>query len=228
MTLISVIIPCWGEENLLHKCLDALRANTGAPEGTLEIICVDNGMGWNIEADVVIRNPENLCYSVACNQGAAVAKSDILVMLNMDTEVQSGWLLPLVRALADPSVAMAGPRIHHPDGSLQTSGIATFHGGGSAGGQELKDDSPSRDVDGVTGACMAIKKDVYLSLGGMYEGYWAGNDDVDLCLTVREAGYRIRYVAESSVQHIEGASGAARWAAVHSNVALLNQRWGNR
>ena len=91
------------------------------------------------------------------------AKGDILVLLNYDAEVQPGWLLPLVQALSDSTVAMAGPRIHHPDGSLQTSGISTFHGGGSAGGQELKDDGPSRDVDGVTGACMAVRKDAYLA-----------------------------------------------------------------
>ena len=222
--LASVIIPAFGEENLLTKCLASLEANTDG----IETIVIDNGMGWDIQADQVIRNPENLCYAVACNQGAAAANADTLIMLNMDTEVQSDWLPPLLAALDDSAVAMAGPRIHHPDGSLQTSGISTFHGNGTAGGQELKDDGPTRDVDGVTGACMAVKRDVYLSLGGMCESYWAGNEDVDLCLTVRDAGFRIRYVSESHIQHVEGASGQSRWVRVHENVALLNQRWGNR
>ena len=232
--IVSIVIPVFGAVELRDPCFQAIRATVGASDGNLltplvETIAVDNGTGYDLpDADVIIRNPENLGYAVACNQGANAAKGDILVLLNYDAEVQPGWLLPLVQALSDSTVAMAGPRIHHPDGSLQTSGISTFHGGGSAGGQELKDDGPSRDVDGVTGACMAVRKDAYLAAGGMHEGYWAGNEDVDLCLTIREAGFRIRYVQESSVQHIEGASGQSRWVRVHENVALLNQRWGNR
>lgn len=221
----SIIIPAFGDPALLLQCLAALDHHTDG----IEVIVVDNGMGWDIDADVVIRNPENLCYAVACNQGAAVARSDILAMVNMDVTVHSGWLPPLIAAFDDPEIAMAGPRIVHPDGSLQTaSGIRTWHGNGSAGGEELKIDGPSCDADGVTGACMIVRKDVYQKLGGMHEAFWAGNDDVDLCLTLRGAGHRIRYVAESTVTHIEGASGAARWVRVHENVALLNQRWAHR
>jgi len=220
----SVIIPAFGERSLLDKCLDALQHHTT----DIEVIVIDNGMGWDITADAVVHNPENKCYAVACNQGSTLAHSDILVMLNMDTEVQPDWLPPLLAPFDDPEIAMTGPRIVHPAGDLQTAGIRTWHGGGSAGGEEIKQDLPTRDVDGVTGACMCVRKSVYDALGGMHAGYWAGNDDVDLCLAVREAGYRIRYVQESQIQHIEGASGAARWVRVHENVALLNQRWGNR
>jgi GT2 family glycosyltransferase len=221
----SVIIPAFGERSLLDKCLDALQCHTT----DIEVIVIDNGMDWqDIKAVAVVHNPENKCYAVACNQGSTLAHSDILVMLNMDTEVQPDWLSPLLAPFDDPEIAMTGPRIVHPDLSLQTSGIITWHGNGSAGGQEIKEDLPTRDVDGVTGACMVVRKSVYDAVGGMYSGYWAGNEDVDLCLTIREAGYRIRYCAQSQVTHIEGASGAARWVRVHENVALLNQRWGNR
>ncbi len=225
----SVVIPVFGAEDLLTNCLRAIWTTTDTSQGNLEIVLVDNGTGYEMFADTVIRNPENLGYAVACNQGAKAATADILVMLNVDTEVQPGWLPPLLAAFDDPEVAMAGPRIIHPDGSLQTaSGIRTWHGGGGAGGEEMKIDGPSCDADGVTGACMVVRKNVYDILGGMCELYWAGNEDVDLCLTVREAGHRIRYVAESCITHIEGASGAARWVRVHENVALLNQRWGSR
>lgn len=224
MILASVIIPAFGDESLLRGCLEALERNTDG----IEVIVVDNGMGWNIAADAVVHNAENKGYAVACNQGSSLAHSDTLVMLNMDTEVEQNWLPPLLAALDDPEVAMVGPRIIHPAGDLQTAGIRTWHGNGAAGGEEIKEDLPTRDVDGVTGACMVIRKKVYDALGGMYEGYWAGNEDVDLCLTIREAGHRIHYVQESQIQHVEGASGAARWIRVHENVALLNQRWGNR
>jgi O-antigen biosynthesis protein len=181
-----------------------------------------------MSADIVIRNEENLGYAVACNQGAEAASSDVLCMLNMDTEVQRGWLPPLLDAFDESDVAIVGPRILHPAGDLQTAGIFTFHGNGSAWGQEIKEDLSTRDVDGVTGACLLIRKDIYNACGGMNEIFWCGNEDVALCLSVREAGHRIRYIRESVIHHIEGASGSARWVRVHENVALLNQLWGNR
>lgn len=227
--VVSVVIPCWGDRIHLDKCLEALRSHTNPLETPYEIICIDNGMNWDIDADVVIRNPANRCFSIACNQGSAVAGAEYLCLLNMDAFVQPGWLPPLLAEMDEPSVAACGPKIVHPDGSLQTAGgIRTFHGSGSAGGEELKIDGPSCDADGVTAACMLVRKSVYDELGGMYEGYWAGAEDVDFCLTVREAGHRIRYCASSLVQHVEGASGQARWVRVHENVALLNQRWAHR
>ena len=223
--IASVVIPAWGEENLLVDCLSALERNTEA----IETIVVDNGMGWDIHADQVIRNTENQGYAKACNAGAALAKSNTLIMLNMDTEVQPGWLPPLLAALDDSGVAMSGPRIIRPDGSLQTSGgIRTWHGNGSAGGEELKTEGPSCDTDGVTGACMCIRKDVWDAHGGFCEAYWCAYEDVDFCLTIAEAGWRARYVAESTIVHHEGASGAARWVGAGAAVALMNQRWGNR
>lgn len=213
----------------MTACLKAIDENT---EGDYEVVIVDNGTGWSMvgvpNVGQVIRNPENLGYAKACNQGVEASRGSFVCLLNMDTEVQPGWMAALLTAFYDPNVAMAGPRIVHPAGDLQTAGIRTWHGNGSAGGEEIKADLPSREVDGVTGACAMMRRDIYLALGGMYEGYWAGNEDTDLCLTTREAGHIIRYVQNSNVIHHEGASGAARWIRVHENVALLNERWGNR
>ena len=229
MRNVSVIIPCFGEESLLHKCLEALEANTEASEGNLETLLVMNGVDWDAKADAVIHNPTNKGFAVANNQASNIAHGEILCLLNMDTEVQPGWLPPLLAAFDDPEVAMCGPRIIHPDGSLQTaSGIRTWHGGGSAGGEELKIDGPTCDADGVTAACMLIRNDVYCRFGGLCDQYKNGYEDVDLCLTVREAGLRVRFIAESTIIHHESASGPERWAHSGANVALMNQRWGNR
>ena len=120
---------------LLDACLDAISEATGPSRGILwDVVAVDNATGYDIDAETVIRNPENLGFGTACNQGADAANGDLICFLNVDTEVQPGWLTPLVTALNDPQVAMAGPRIIHPDGSLQTAGgIRTWHGNGTAG-----------------------------------------------------------------------------------------------
>ena len=80
-----------------------------------------------------------LIFGLACNQGADVANGSLLCFLNVDTEVQPGWSPPTITA----STIWRLPwryRIVHPDGSLQTAGgIRTWHGGGTAGGEELKE-----------------------------------------------------------------------------------------
>ena len=176
----------------------------------------------------VIRNAENVGFARACNAGASVSGSDIIVFLNNDAIGTTDWLANLLTAFNDDDVVMAGPRIVHPNGSLQTSGIRTWHGNGNAGGEEIKQDLPTRDVDGVTGACMAMRKNVFDKFGGFDCSFVNGYEDVDMCLQVREAGMRIRYVAESQIVHHESASGPERWAHVHENVAYMNRKWGNR
>ena len=224
MSDVSIIIPVFGPEHFLTACVHATKANTKG----YELILVDNATGYAMDADVIIRNDANKGFAIACNQGANAATSDILLFLNVDTEVQSGWLPPLLATFDDHEIAMVGPKIIHPDQSLQTSGIRTWHGNGNAGGEELKDDSPSRDVDGVTGACMAIRRDVFNDVEQMHTGYWLGYEDVDLCLSIRERGYKVRYVAESTIVHHESATGPERWSKTYDNIALMNQRWGAR
>ena len=227
---VSIVIPVFGPEHFLTACLKALADNT---EGDYETVVVDNGTGYDLaltpEPRAIVRNAENLGFAVASNQGASCSKGEFLVMLNVDTEVQPGWLPPLLAAFNDPIVAMAGPRIILPDGSLQTSGIRTWHGAGSAGGEELKDDAPSRDVDGVTGACMVIRHSVFDALGRFDTRFVNGYEDVSMCLSVREAGHRIRYVSESLVVHHESAAGGEdRWKHVDQNIQTMNEIWGNR
>lgn len=226
---VSIVIPLFGEEHYLTACLKALEANT---DSDYETIIADNATGYDLSGapnlGAVFRNKENLNFGPACNQGAKIAKSDLVCFLNLDTEVQPGWLPPLMAAFDDPAVAMAGPRIVRPDGSLQTAGgIRTWHGNGSAGGEELKIDGPSCDADGVTGACMMIRKDVFLAMGSFDLDFVNGYEDVSMCLSVREAGHRIRYVAESTIVHHESVS-PGRWTHAHQNVTTMNAKWGNR
>ncbi len=222
--LVSIIIPLFGEEHYLTACLKAIDENTT----NHEVIVVDNGTGYQFDADAIVRNPDNRNFGYACNQGSQIARSDLLCFLNVDTEVQPRWMEPLVAAFDDSAVAMAGPRIVHPDGTLQTAGgIRTWHGGGNAGGEELKIDGPSGDADGVTGACMMVRRDVFNVSGRFDLSFINGYEDVALCLSVREAGWRIRYVSESTIVHHESVA-PGRWTHAHQNVATMNALWGNR
>lgn len=224
----SIIVPIWGDPRYTNSCIASLNKTNG----NYELMLVDNTGHYDVPAvrnlHALFRNDENLGYADGNNQGAKAATGDVLVFLNCDTEVRFDWLQNLLAAFDDQDVMIAGPRIIHPDGQLQTAGVVVWHGNGQAGGCEIKDDLPTRDVDCVTGACLAIRRSAFDAIGGWNDLYRMGYEDVELCLTARELGFRIRYVREALVVHHESATGPERWVFAHENVALMNERWGNR
>jgi GT2 family glycosyltransferase len=197
------VVPAYGPPALTDACLRALAANTPPHE----LVLIDS-------------RPQGLSFARACNEGARSATRDALVFLNCDTEPLPGWLPPLLDALREPLVGAAGARLLYPDGSIQHTGV-TIHRE-PAEGINRTDEHPTEDVDGVTGACLAIRREVFPSFD---EGFVNGYEDVDLCLGLRQAGYRIRYVAESTVMHHESATGAARWSHAQQNVDRLQAKW---
>ena len=80
----------------------------------------------------------------------------------------------------------------------------------------------------VTGACLLIRPAVFAAVGGFDERYWNGNEDVDLCLKVRELGWDVVYRGESVVYHYESQSGPERFSQVEHNIRLFNDRWFGR
>lgn len=222
MSLVSIIIPLFNQWPYTKRCLDALERT--APDA--EVVLVDNGStDATKNHTVTVKNPANLGFAVACNQGAWNAAGDVLVFLNNDTEPLDGWLDPLIAPLAE-GYGAAGAKLIYPHGLIQHAGVDVdlrLPPGKEA--QGVQKDLPSRDVDAVTGACLAIHRELFLSLGGFDEGYWNGYEDVDLCLSVRAAGYPIRYVRESVVIHHESRSGPERWSKVRENVFRLREKW---
>ena len=80
----------------------------------------------------------------------------------------------------------------------------------------------------VTGACLLIRPEVFAQVGGFDERYWNGNEDVDLCLKVREQGWDVVYRGESVVYHYESQSGPERFRQIEHNVKLFNEIWEGR
>ncbi len=222
----SIIIPVFNRFDLTYACLEALYENTDE----YELILIDNGSSDDVRSldgpDVLIRNHRNRGFAAACNQGAALASGDVLVFLNNDTEPCPGWLKPLLDALEGPNVAVAGSMLTYPDGRIQHAGVGLRGSGGTFEAFNYQEPRPFGDVPAVTGACLAIQREIFADLGAFDEGYRNGYEDVDLCLRVREAGYRIVYVPDSIVIHHESASGPERWSHVRENVARLQKRWG--
>lgn len=228
-----MIVPAYNRADLTEQCLLSLR-----DLDDVEIVLVDNGSTDRTPAlyslaDEVVRFRHNEGFAKGCNAGADRAHRDLLVFLNNDTIPQAGWLEPLVDTL--DTVACAGSLLVYPDGTVQHAGVRLQEVNGVltafniGRGQPLTPDLlEPRDVDAVTGACMAVRAKAFWHAQGFDERYWNGYEDVDLCLKLRDRGYRIRYVPQSRVVHLESESGPERWTAVQANVARLQERWGDR
>jgi GT2 family glycosyltransferase len=87
-----------------------------------------------------------------------------------------------------------------------------------------------RSVSAVTGACMLVRRDLFETLGGMDEGLEVAYNDVDLCLKLRQAGWRIVFVPDAVLHHRESASFGSltlgREEAFSAERLRIRTRWG--
>jgi GT2 family glycosyltransferase/spore maturation protein CgeB len=216
---VSIIIPVYDKVGYTRQCLQALAANT--VYANREVIVVDNGstdgtksflatLGNQIK---VLTNQTNLGFAKACNQGARAATGDYLVFLNNDTIPQPGWLEELVKvADADPQVAMVGSKLLFPNDTIQHAGVLLHRKAKLPYHiyRSFPKDHPVvnwvREYPAVTAACVLIKRDIFFAVGGFGEEYFNCYEDIDLCLKIREKGYRIMYTPLSVLYHYESVS----------------------
>lgn len=236
---VSIVIPVFNKADLTLQCLKALKGSTKVP---YEIIVVDNASTDSTQHDLrslyppgddawnnftYLRNEVNLNFSGACNQGAKVAKGATIVFLNNDTIPFTGWLEPLVAELDEnKDVTIVGAKLLYPDNTIQHAGVAfmretrfPYHPY-----SHFSADHPGanhrRELQVVTGACLAIRKDDFFRAGQFNEEYKNGGEDIELCLKVRERGGKVVYTPESVLIHLESQS-PGRMDANDANVKVF-------
>ncbi len=225
--LVSVIVPTKDRAALLEECLSGLLGGaTDYP--ALEVLVVDNGSteeaALNLLAGLagdrrvrVLRSPGPFNWSALNNAAAAQASGDVLLLLNNDISVvRPGWLRSMAGHVMRPDVGIVGARLLFPDGRLQHGGVllgpqgAAVHAYTGANGDDpgyLGQVAVLRDLSAVTGACLAIRRAVWRQVGGLeQEQLRVAWSDIDLCLRVREAGYRVLWDPEATLVHHEMAT----------------------
>jgi GT2 family glycosyltransferase len=167
------------------------------------------------------------------NLGAQAASGEILIFLNDDTEPLSGsWLDRLIGHAQRPDVGVAGARLLYPSGTIQHAGIVVGIGDGCGHigrGAVLAPYWPwlnlTRDVSAVTGACLAVRKEVFGELGGFDDLFPSNYNDADLCLRARQMGYRVVYDPAVVLTHYEAQS--RRTTVTLKERQLWYRRWAN-
>jgi GT2 family glycosyltransferase len=212
----SVVI-CSRRSDLLERCLEALRRTTPGidlqlivvPHQSLETRQMAERFGCNVA-------PYDHAFNFADmnNVGAAQAKHDILLFLNDDVTAQrAGWLEPLLGLVTRPEIAIAGAKLVYPSGAIQHAGITLGIGEGTGhiGRGQFASDlwrwlNLRRNVSAVTGACMVIRRQVFIELKGFDTAFAVNYNDVDLCLRARAAGYEVVYEPSATLRHDECAT----------------------
>lgn len=242
-TLVSIIIPFYNHVEITFNCLEAIASTVNNinidDKALFEIVLVDdcstekfdqNRLTAGINARL-IRNKKNSGFARSCNNGALEANGKYLLFLNNDTIPLTGWLENLLLAIeSDPSIGMVGSKLLYEDNTIQHAGVAfdennmPFHiySGLPA---SFRGANKQREYQAVTGACFIIEKSLFDKMGQFDEAYLNGLEDIDLCLKVKMAGYKILYNPESCLYHLESQT---RKPTNLKNVEIFNSRWNNR
>ena len=223
--LVSIIIPTRDGYTLLRNCIDSILARTHYPN--YEILIVDNGsddpqalaylqaLAMRGQARVLTEaTPFN--YSALNNIAARAARGPLLCLMNNDVEVITpDWLQEMASQALRPEIGMVGCRLWYPDDTIQHAGIILGIGGvaGHAHHRTTREQNGYfsraqlvQNYSAVTAACAVVRAEVYRQVGGLDEQLPVAFNDVDLCLRIRDAGYRNLWTPYAELYHHESAS----------------------
>jgi GT2 family glycosyltransferase len=227
MSRLAVAIVNYNTVDDLRDCLATVRA-----AGAEEIVLKDNGStDGSVEMVArefpevrVLESRDNPGYGAASNQAIAACRAPYVFLLNSDTLLARDTLHVLADHLdAHPNVAIVGPRLHNPDGSLQRSAhgfprpltlrplLRRVPG--------LRDRSLltwphawPRAVQWVKGCALAVRRSAFDAVGGFDPAFFMYFEETDLCFRLLEAGWEIHFTPATTIVHKGGTSTAQRRA----------------
>lgn len=237
---VAVIILNYNGKSWLEKFLPSVLKYTPA---TLAKIWVADNASQDGSIEMIksqfpgvstLSMPENFGFAEGYNQAILNIPCKYALLLNSDVEVTDSWLEPLYYTLKrDKTVAACQPKLlsyHQPE---------MFEYAGAAGGMidkygypfcrgrifdRMERDSGQYDdeieVFWATGACMMVRKDLFILAGGFDKDFFAHMEEIDLCWRLKNLGYKIKYIPSSTVYHVGGGTLSAQ----NPHKTFLNYR----
>jgi GT2 family glycosyltransferase len=222
--MISFIIVNYNTKSLLKNLLISINKFFDKEE----VIVVDNASSDN-SAEMVshefpdvklIANKKNVGFASANNQAMEIARGDVFVLINSDAELIDDSLKRAISIIkTNRDYGLIGCKLLNSDKSIQIS-VGRFPGicyaflsntglglllpsglkGKMLAGRYL-DYNQQLEVDWVMGACMIVRRDVYVEIGGLNSGYFMFGEDMEWCYRIKKAGYKILYTPFSQIMH---------------------------
>jgi len=227
-SLLSVVVATRDTRDLTLACLESVRA----VEPAAELILIDDGGCDGTREAVaerfpdarVLRNAEPQGFTASANRGLGVSTGGLLLLLNSDTVLLAGSTSALRRAFEeDDGLGVAGGALRYPGGQPQWSGgrapslswLFALASGlpralerlpGYRRGRPVSGTAAGEVVEWVTGAALAMRREVWERVGPLDESFRFYAQDLDLCLRARDTGWRTRIVPGFQVIHHHGAT----------------------
>lgn len=204
--LVSVVLVTWNSAQHLPRCLAGLRQQTHTRR---ELIVVDNASSDESaalvagDATTLIRNETNLGFSAAVNQAIAVAKGELVQLVNPDCFLEPDYIARLAPLLHD-DVGMATGKLLRADGSgIDSMGIRMTRSGRHL---DIRSAGALPEVFGVSGAAamysMAFLRDVAIGGEIFDEDFFAYREDADIAWRGRLFGWRAVCEPAAVAQHV--------------------------
>jgi GT2 family glycosyltransferase len=250
--LVSILIPNKDHVEDLDKALTSIYEKT--TWNHYEVIVIENNSTQmaTFEYYKQIQRKWRNChvvgytggfnFSALNNFGRLVARGQYLLLLNNDVEVINGeWMTEMLALCSQPGVGIVGAKLLYPDNTVQHAGVVTGLGGFAGHSHKYARDVSSgymfrlatvQNYSAVTAACLMVKTLVYDQVHGLDEGFAVAFNDVDFCLRVGKAGYRVLYTPYARLYHHESKSrgldekGEAKLR-FDGERARLKERWGS-
>ena len=250
---VSIIIPTRDRVDLLRPCIESILRSAAAYPGQLELLIVDNDSAEELTRSYfasladrpqvrIIPAPGPFNWSAINNAAARKALGEVLIFLNNDTVVLTDdWCVELAANVMRNDVGAAGARLLYAKGTIQHGGVLLGIEG--VADHESVGEAPQvggyfgrshllRSAMAVTGACLATRRSLFEQLGGFDEAALKIEfNDVDYCLKLRQAGYRVVYNPFAVLYHFESESrgrelSEAQQTRHRSEVTTFRGRWG--
>ena len=223
--MVSIVIPFRDGAGMLQRCVDSLVADPG--HDAVELVLVDNGstepemaaLLERLSGDdrvTVVEDGRPFNWAALNNRAVECSSGDMVLTLNNDITARSpGWLREMVGHAQRPGIGAVGARLLYPDGRVQHVGAVIGLGGIVAHPMRgLPGDHPGymgfaavvRNWSAVTGACLLTRRSVLEEMGGFDEALAVAFNDVDFCLRMVEAGYRIVTTPLAEMVHAESST----------------------
>jgi len=220
---IAVVVLNWNGKSLLQRYLPGVIKDS-APH---KVYVIDNDssddslayLKENHPEVVVIQTGENLGYAGGYNEGLKAIQEPISILLNSDVRTTPGWLNPINEHFENhPQCAALQPKIRWDRSPDQ------FEYAGASGGfmdrwaypfcrgrvfgtleNDIGQYNTPREVFWATGACLAVRTEVFKTIGGLDSMLFAHMEEIDLCWRMQRAGFQVWVQPESTVYHLGGA-----------------------
>jgi GT2 family glycosyltransferase len=224
---VTLVVPLYGRADFVRYQLawfadDADFARTDLlyvvddPDLLPEVLGLAGKFEWLFGIGFrVLAYEENRGFAGANNIGVEHAKAPNVLLMNSDVIPSGpGWIGTLLNALAElPDAGAVGPLLEFGDGTAQHAGMFPARDALLPGfvlnshlgmGQVWDGGDAPRECPMLTAACLLIRRDHYLEMGGLDEGYLVGDfEDSDLCLALRKRGMRLYLVPAARLWHLE-------------------------